>query len=122
MAERVVDVLEVVEIDIEHGRRRAALADVVDGRLQPLAEEDAVGQAAERIMQGKVPQPRFAGGDGRGGAAHVAEHQAGQQREAGERDRHERDDAVDDLGARPLGRPGEHRDLLAVADRVSLKT
>ena len=28
MAERIVDVLEVVEVDVEHGRRRAALADV----------------------------------------------------------------------------------------------
>ena len=114
MAERVVDVLEVVEVDVEHGRRRAALAHVRDHRLQPLAEEDAVGQAAQRIVQRKVAQPRLAGGDGRGGAAHVAEHERGEQREAGERDRDERDDAVDDLGARPLRRPGEGRDLLAL--------
>ena len=114
MAERVVDVLEVVEVDIEHGRRRAALAHVRDHRLEALAEKDAVGQAAERIVQRKMAQPRFARGDGRGGAAHVAEHQRGEQREAGERDRDERDDAVDDLGARPLRRPGEGRDLLAL--------
>ena len=59
MAERVVDVLEVVEVDVEHGRRRAALAHVGDHRFEPLAEEDAVGQAAQRIVQGEMAQPRF---------------------------------------------------------------
>ena len=73
-----------------------------------------LGRPHKRIMQGKVAQPRLAGGDGRGGAAHVAEHERGEQREAGERNRDERDDAVDDLRARPLRRPGEGRDLLAV--------
>ena len=75
MAERIVDVLEVVEVDIEHGRRCAAVADLVDHRLKPLAEEDAVRQAAERIVHGEMAQARFAGGDRRGGAAHVAQHE-----------------------------------------------
>ena len=114
MAERVVDVLEMVEVDIEHRGRRRAGAHLVDHRLQPLAEEDAVGQAAERIVHGEMAQPRFAGGDGDRGAAHVAQHEGGEQREAGERDRDERDDAADDLGAGLLRRPGEARDRMAL--------
>ncbi len=59
MAERVVDVLEMVEVDVEHRGRRGAGAHLLDHRFQPLAEEDAVGQAAERIVHGEMAQPRF---------------------------------------------------------------
>ena len=114
MAERVVDILEMVEIDVEHGGRRRAGAHLFDHGLQPLAEEDAVGQAAERIVQGEVAQPRLAGGDGDGGAAHVAQHEGREQREAGERDGNERDDAADDLGAGLPRRPGKARDRMAL--------
>ena len=117
MAERVVDVLEMVEVDIEHRGRRRAGAHLFDHRLQPLAEENAVGQAAERIVHGKMAQPRFAGGDGDCGAAHVAQHEGGEQREARERDRDERNDAADDLGAGLFRRPGEARDRIALAAR-----
>ena len=117
MAERVVDVLEMVEVDIEHRGRRGAGAHLVDHRLQPFAEEDAVGQAAERVVHGEMAQPRFAGGDRDRGAAHVAQHEGGQQREAGERDGDERDDAVDDLGAGLLRRPGKARDRVCLAAR-----
>ena len=114
VAERVVDVLEVIEIDVEDRRGRRALAYLLDRGLEPLAEEDAIGQAAERIVQGEMPQPVLAGRDGGGGAAHVAQDEAGKQREAGERDREEGNDAVDDLGARPLRRPGELRERMAL--------
>ena len=64
-------------------------------------------------MQGEIAQALFALRDGRGGAPHVAVDQRGQQREARERHRDERNDAGDDLGAGPLRRPGEahHRVL-----------
>ena len=65
----------------------------------------------------EMAQPRFAGGDGRGGAAHVAQHESGKQREAGERDRDERNHAVDDFGAGLLRRPGETRDEIAFRAR-----
>ena len=61
MAERVVDVLEVIEVDVEHRRGRAAGAHFVDHGFEPLAEIDAVGQAADRIVQGEMAQLRFAG-------------------------------------------------------------
>ena len=60
----------------------------------------------------EMAQARFAGRDRRGGAAHVAQHEGGKQRETGERDRDERHHVVDDLGARLLRRPGEARDAL----------
>jgi len=44
MAERVVDVLEVIEVDVEHRHRRAAAPDLGDHRLQPLAEEIRFGR------------------------------------------------------------------------------
>ncbi len=113
MAERVVDVLEVVEVDIEHRGGAAAGADLFDHRLQPLAEIDAVGQAAQRVVHGEMTQAAFAGGDGRGGAAHIAQHEGGKQRKARERDRDEGHHAVHDLRARLLRRPGKARDVFA---------
>ena len=38
MAERVIDVLEVVEVDVENGGRRATAAYLLDGLLEPLSE------------------------------------------------------------------------------------
>src|SRR5664280_3904957 len=61
-----------------------------------------------------MTQPRFAGGDRDRGAAHVAQHEGGQQREAGERDVDERDDAAYDLVAWLLRRPGEARYQVAL--------
>ena len=118
MAERVIDVLEMVEIDIKHGGRFVADGDFVDHRFEAFAEENAVGQAAERVMHRKVAQPAFAGGDRFRGAAHVTQHEGGQQRETGERHRDERHHALDDFGARLFRRPGKACDRLAVR-RVS---
>ena len=110
MTERVVDVLEMVEVDVEYRGRGAAVPNILDHLFEPLAEEIAVGQAAERIVQGKIAQALFALRDGRGGAAHVAMDERGQQREARKRHRDEGDDAGDDLGAGLLRRPGETHD------------
>ena len=114
MAERVVDVLEVIEVDVEHRRGRAAGAHVVDHGFEPLAEIDAVGQAADRIVQGEMAQLRFAGPDLLGGAPHVAQYETDQQREAAERDRDERQHAADDGAARPRRLPGNTRDRVAL--------
>ena len=114
MAERIVDVLEVIEIDVEHGRRRAAGAHVVDHGFEPLAEIDAVGQAADRIVQGEMAQLPFAGPDLLGGAPHVAQPDADQEREAAERHRDERQHAADDGAARPRRLPGKAGDRVAL--------
>ncbi len=76
MAERVVDVLEVIEIDVEDRGGRASAANLGDCRFQPLAKEDAVRQPAERVMQCEMAQSGLAGRDRRRGAAHVAENDA----------------------------------------------
>ena len=110
VAERVVDILEMVEIDVEHGRGRAALPHLLDHGLESLAEEDAIGQPAKRIVQGEMTQPRFAGGDRCGRAPHMAEDESGKQRKAGERNGDEGNDAVDDLGAGLLRRPRKLRE------------
>ena len=65
-------------------------------------------------MHGEMAQAGFAGGDGHGGAPHVAQHEGGEQSEAGESDRDERHHAVHDLGARLRRRPGEAGDDMAV--------
>jgi hypothetical protein len=56
MAEAVVDVLEAVEVDEEDRARRTHRARLVDGDAQALAQQRAVGQAREPVMQRHVPQ------------------------------------------------------------------
>ena len=89
MAERIVDVLEMVEVDVEDRGLRAAGLHFGDHGFQPFAEEGAIRQPAERIMHGEMPQPVLAGGDRGSGAAHIAQHEQGQHREAGDRHCHE---------------------------------
>ena len=49
--EAVVDQLEAVEVEEQHGEQVApAAAGPVERALQPLHEEGAVGQAGERIV------------------------------------------------------------------------
>ena len=55
VAEAVVDVLEVVEVDEHHREQRAALGAAVErGAVDPPAQERAVGQAGERVVIGLV--------------------------------------------------------------------
>src|SRR2546430_2117341 len=68
MAERVVDVLEMVEVDREHRRDAFVLAGVGDHGAQALAEEGAVRQAGKRVMQRQMTQPVLALGDTAGAA------------------------------------------------------
>src|SRR6185437_8635411 len=113
VAERVVDVLEVVEIDVEHRGRWTAAAHFGDHGFQPLAEIDAVRQAAERIVHGEMAQLRFAVGQRFGGAAHVSDHQGDEQGEAGERDGDKRRHALYHLAAGRRRLPGEARNRVA---------
>ena len=54
--ERIIDVLEMIEVDIKYGRRRTAGANFLDYGLQPLAEENAIRQTAERIVHREMAQ------------------------------------------------------------------
>ena len=51
VAERVVDLLEVIEVDQHHGRGHVRAAAGGDRLLDAVAEERAVGQAGERVVQ-----------------------------------------------------------------------
>ena len=50
VAERVVDVLEMIEVDVKYRRRRAAVAHLGNGALKALREIYAVGQSANRVV------------------------------------------------------------------------
>ncbi len=54
VAECIVDVLEVVEIDVEHRGTWAAIAHFGDGAFQPFRKINPVRQSANRIVQSKV--------------------------------------------------------------------
>jgi hypothetical protein len=53
VAERVVDVLEAVQVDQDDRSGRSSLV-ALDGMLRPLAEPLAVGQPGQRVVQGLV--------------------------------------------------------------------
>jgi hypothetical protein len=51
MTERVVDLLEAIEVQEHHRRRQADAARAVQRHAQAVEKQDAVGQARERILQ-----------------------------------------------------------------------
>ena len=56
VAERVVDELEPVQVQEEHGHRGAAALGAGQGEGDPVQEEDPVGQAGEGVVGGLVGQ------------------------------------------------------------------
>ena len=64
MAERVVDVLEVVEVEHVGGDHLAALG-AGERVLEPLVQQDAVGQARQRVVQRHVRDLRLRRGAAR---------------------------------------------------------
>ncbi|KAF0133222.1 MAG: hypothetical protein FD152_1688, partial [Xanthobacteraceae bacterium] len=58
VAQRVVDLLEVVEIDEQH-REEVVAAGHGQGGIQPLLEQQPVRQAGQRIVPGHMGQPGF---------------------------------------------------------------
>lgn len=59
VAEAVVDRLEAVEVDEEHGGAGVAGAAAAEGLADPLGEQGAVGQVGERVVLGVVLQLRL---------------------------------------------------------------
>ncbi len=64
MTERVVDLLEVVDVDGEHGKAAAA-AHVGDCLFDAFAEHHAIGQTGERVVAGHVGDARSRPGGAR---------------------------------------------------------
>ena len=61
-ADRVVDLLEAVDVDHHHGRPdRAFGLGEAEHRFQPVEEQFAVGQAGEVVVHGIVQQPLLGG-------------------------------------------------------------
>ena len=79
VAERVVDLLEVVEVDQHHGRGDVRAAAGGDRLLDAVAEERAVGQAGQRVVQRLVLL-----GDRRAPAAVDGEERQQQQQQRGQ--------------------------------------
>ena len=59
VAERVVDDLEVVEVEEQHRDVRAAPPAALERPFEVLAEEDAVGQPGQRVVEGVVEELRL---------------------------------------------------------------
>ena len=101
VAERVVDVLEAVEVEVEerHAGVRAARFD--QGPVEAIVEERAVGEARQRIVEGKVLGLRLARLELLRGAAQTlgeeGDDEAQDNQNAGER--------RTDLGQHPPARP-----------------
>ena len=56
VAERVVDVLEAVEVDEQHADAAAAALRLRDRLREPLVQQQAVGQSGQRVARGHVLQ------------------------------------------------------------------
>ena len=56
MAEAVVDDLEAVEVEEEHGHHRPAVAETGEGGVEPLDRERAVRQIGERVVEGEMTE------------------------------------------------------------------
>ena len=59
VAVRVVDVLEVVEIDEQQADRPATATPAGEGTLEMIAEEHPVGESRQRVVEGVVDQLRL---------------------------------------------------------------
>ena len=55
MAQRVVDVLEAVEVEQQHRDHAALAAGAGQLLAEPVVQQGAVGQAGEQIVQGQTP-------------------------------------------------------------------
>ena len=123
MAERIVDLLELVEVDEQQRRELVGLARRREEMLDLVAEIDAVGQCGQFVITRKMADPRFGGaplGDvldqhHRAAAGHRLER-PGQRAAAGDV-RIGRDDVAglrildlgqDDLAADSRNRAGRH--------------
>ncbi|HYE40858.1 MAG TPA: hypothetical protein VEB23_13055, partial [Ramlibacter sp.] len=70
MAERIVDVLEAVQIDQQQRQLAVMDARVVQGVRQQFEQQRPVGQAGEVVMPGQVRHPHLH----RARLAHILEH------------------------------------------------
>ena len=120
VAERVVDLLEVVEVHDHHGEAAVAALGGAHALLDAVAEQHAVRQAGERVVQRLVLL-----GDRLAAAAVDGQQRQEQQRQDGERevggDHEDRREAEQQAGGRGLqeevgGEVAQEADLLGERD------
>ena len=120
VAERVVDLLEVIEVHDHHGQAAVAALGGAQRLLDAVAEQHAVGQAGERVVQRLVLL-----GDRLAAAAVDGQQRQEQQRQDGERevggDHEHRREAEQQAGGRGLqeevgGEVAQEADLLGERD------
>ena len=100
MAERVVDVLEAVEVETEYGHEIAVALGAGHGAVEMLVELNPVGQAGQGIVHGEIAdlilgQPALADASRSNGRGHREAHhdqQAGGQR-------HHRESQIGEAGS-----------------------
>ena len=73
VAVEVVDALEVVDVDVEHGGARARALGVRERVLEPVAAERAVGEPGQRVVQRLVADPLLRAHARVGGGEHVGD-------------------------------------------------
>ncbi len=59
MAERVVDLFELIEIDEQQGRQLAGLVGQLQQALNFVAEIDPVGEGGQVVIAGQMADPGF---------------------------------------------------------------
>ena len=69
----VVDALEVVDVDVEHGGAGARALGVGERVLEPVAAERAVGEPGQRVVQRLVADPLLGAHARVGGGEHVGD-------------------------------------------------
>ena len=101
MAERVVDVLEAVDVEEQEADVGATLPRIVDSVLEALGEQPPVGEPGERVEQCEAGV--LVGGRAQlaGGAVHRAEQQ---QPDREQPEGHDDGDRAHGVGQRVLGR------------------
>ena len=102
VAERVVHILEVVDVEIEHGEGRRAAQARGEGHGEPLEEGAAIGQAGQKIGLGEFQHPGIGGLEPKG-MAHRGPH-IGEQRA-----KHQKDGRKHEPGPVVADQPALHR-------------
>ena len=110
VAVEVVDALEVVDVDVEHGGVRARALGVRERVLEPVAAERAVGQPRQRVVQRLVAHALLGAHAGVGRGEHVGDGDEERALLLGRRGAVGRDRAEDLLA-------GADRDAPAAVDR-----
>ena len=115
VAERVVDVLEMIKINVKHRGGWAAIVNLGNSAFEPLSEINAVGQSAKGIAQRKFAQLPLADRNRGCSSPHLAHDNGDREYERDNGERDEGKDAGRDCAAGLCRLPGQADNGIAVA-------